>query len=80
VLRNGEDLGFLFRRRPAGHARGFGVGTNARKMANGGNGSKLVRSREGKMEIPAELSNMSTSDQPLYDDRATFTRSLGRTG
>jgi len=29
------------------------LGTIARKMANGGNGSKLVRGREATMETPA---------------------------
>jgi hypothetical protein len=38
------------------HDRVFGLGTNAKKIASGGNGSILVRSREGKMEIPAENS------------------------
>ena len=33
-----------------------GPGTDAKKIASGGNGSILVRSREGKMEIPAENS------------------------
>ncbi len=36
------------------HDRVFGLGTNAKKIASGGNGSILGRSREGKMETPVK--------------------------
>ena len=36
------------------HDRGFGLGTNAKRARAQANGSILVRSREGKMEIPVE--------------------------
>src|SRR5208337_158508 len=48
----GKSWLFGSRGDPARHAQGSGVGTNARKMANGRNGGILVRSRESKMEIP----------------------------
>jgi hypothetical protein len=35
------------------HDRVFGLGTNAKKIASGGKWGISVRSREGKMEIPA---------------------------
>ena len=51
----GQIMAFCPGNSPAGHARGSGVGTNARKRANGRNRGILVRTRESKMEIPEQL-------------------------